>query len=82
MQTLGSNAPSLNYADGRKRTVWPDAALPGMRANFGGVDLRAPYAAVAAIKDHVAFYPDRVDAIDEQLAARTRRALSMKTITI
>src|SRR3984893_18285126 len=29
----------------------------------------APYAAVAAITDHVAFYPDRVDAIDEQLAA-------------
>ena len=25
----------------------------------------APYAAVAAIKDHVAFYPHRVDAIDE-----------------
>jgi uncharacterized protein (DUF427 family) len=25
----------------------------------------APYAAVAAIKDHVAFYPDRVDAIEE-----------------
>lgn len=25
----------------------------------------APYAAVAAIKDHVAFYPDRVDAIAE-----------------
>jgi uncharacterized protein (DUF427 family) len=25
----------------------------------------APYAAVAAIKDHVAFYPQRVDAIDE-----------------
>jgi uncharacterized protein (DUF427 family) len=24
-----------------------------------------PYAAVAAIKDHVAFYPDRVDAIEE-----------------
>lgn len=29
----------------------------------------APSAAVAAIKDHVAFYPDRVDAIEEQLAA-------------
>jgi uncharacterized protein (DUF427 family) len=28
----------------------------------------APYAAVAAIKDHVAFYPDRVDAIEEQPA--------------
>ena len=26
----------------------------------------APYAAVAVIKDHVAFYPDRVDAIDIQ----------------
>ena len=25
----------------------------------------APYAAVAAIKDHVAFYPHRVDAIEE-----------------
>jgi len=28
-----------------------------------------PYAAVAAIKDHVAFYPDRVDAIEVQLPA-------------
>jgi len=27
---------------------------------------RAPYPAVAEIIDHVAFYPDRVDAIDEQ----------------
>jgi uncharacterized protein (DUF427 family) len=26
----------------------------------------APYDAVAAIKDHVAFYPDRVDAIEER----------------
>ncbi|HYM02960.1 MAG TPA: DUF427 domain-containing protein [Stellaceae bacterium] len=26
----------------------------------------APYAAVAAIKDHLAFYPDRVDAIVEE----------------
>jgi uncharacterized protein (DUF427 family) len=26
----------------------------------------APYEAVAAIKDHVAFYPDRVDAIEER----------------
>jgi uncharacterized protein (DUF427 family) len=27
---------------------------------------RDPHAAVAEIKDHVAFYPDRVDTIDEQ----------------
>jgi uncharacterized protein (DUF427 family) len=26
----------------------------------------APYEAVSPIKDHLAFYPDRVDAIDEQ----------------
>ena len=26
----------------------------------------APFAAVAAIKDHLAFYPDRVDAIDQR----------------
>jgi uncharacterized protein (DUF427 family) len=29
----------------------------------------SPYAAVAAIKDHLAFYPDRVDAIEERPAA-------------
>jgi uncharacterized protein (DUF427 family) len=29
----------------------------------------APFAAVAAIKDHLAFYPDRVDAIEERPAA-------------
>jgi uncharacterized protein (DUF427 family) len=29
----------------------------------------APFEAVAAIKDHVAFYPDRVDAITEKPAA-------------
>jgi len=29
----------------------------------------APYAAVAEIKDHLAFYPDRVDAIEERPVA-------------
>lgn len=28
----------------------------------------APYEAVAVIRDHLAFYPDRVDAIEEQAA--------------
>jgi uncharacterized protein (DUF427 family) len=28
----------------------------------------APYDAVAAIKDHLAFYPDRVDAVEEMAA--------------
>jgi uncharacterized protein (DUF427 family) len=30
---------------------------------------RAPYDAVAEIKDHVAFYPDRVDSIVEKQPA-------------
>ena len=29
----------------------------------------APYAAVGSIKDHLAFYPDRVDAIEERAEA-------------
>jgi uncharacterized protein (DUF427 family) len=29
----------------------------------------SPFAAVAAIKDHLAFYPDRVDAIEEKQAS-------------
>ena len=29
----------------------------------------SPYAAVASIKEHVAFYPDRVDAIEERPAS-------------
>jgi uncharacterized protein (DUF427 family) len=31
---------------------------------------REPYAAVAEIRDHVAFYPDRVDSISEEAPAR------------
>jgi len=33
----------------------------------------APYAAVAEIKDHLAFYPDRVDAIEERPATLALR---------
>ena len=35
---------------------------------------KAPFAAVAEIKDRVAFYPDRVDAIVEQKPPATERA--------
>lgn len=40
--------------------------LGGARAANAVWSYEAPYAAVAAIKDYVAFYPDRVDAIEEQ----------------
>jgi uncharacterized protein (DUF427 family) len=43
--------------------------LGGERSVNAVWSYEAPYAAVAAIKHHVAFYPDRVDAIEERLAA-------------
>jgi len=38
----------------------------GMRSANAVWTYEAPYAAVAEIKDHLAFYPDRVDEIKEQ----------------
>jgi uncharacterized protein (DUF427 family) len=37
----------------------------GARSAEAAWSYEAPHAAVAAIKDHLAFYPDRVDAIEE-----------------
>jgi uncharacterized protein (DUF427 family) len=41
-------------------------AVGGARAVNAVWTYEAPYAAVAAIKDHLAFYPDRVDAIEQK----------------
>jgi uncharacterized protein (DUF427 family) len=38
----------------------------GERAANAAWTYEAPYEAVAVIKDHLAFYPDRVDAIEER----------------
>src|ERR1700756_1593592 len=40
--------------------------LGGKRSTNAVWTYEAPYAAVASIKDHLAFYPDRVDAIEER----------------
>jgi uncharacterized protein (DUF427 family) len=40
--------------------------LGGERSTNAVWTYEAPYAAVVSIKDHLAFYPDRVDAIEEQ----------------
>lgn len=37
----------------------------GARSNDAAWSYEEPYAAVAEIKDYLAFYPDRVDSIDE-----------------
>ncbi|OWO96305.1 hypothetical protein B5E41_05870 [Rhizobium esperanzae] len=40
-------------------------ALGGKRSENAAWTYEAPHAAVSNIKDHLAFYPDRVDAIEE-----------------
>jgi uncharacterized protein (DUF427 family) len=40
--------------------------IGGERSRNAVWTYEAPFAAVAAIKDHVAFYPDRVDAVQER----------------
>lgn len=42
--------------------------LGGARSANAVWTYEAPYAAVAAIKDHLAFYPDRVNAIEQRPA--------------
>ena len=41
-------------------------SAPGGRGRNAVWTYEAPYDAVAQIKDHLAFYPDRVDAIEER----------------
>ena len=43
--------------------------LGGQRSINAVWSYEAPYAAVTPIKDYLAFYPDRVDAIEERLEA-------------
>ena len=44
-------------------------SVGGERSTNAVWTYEAPFAAVAEIKDHLAFYPNRVDAIEEQQAA-------------
>jgi uncharacterized protein (DUF427 family) len=44
--------------------------LGGDRSVNAAWTYKTPYAAVSAIKDHIAFYPDRVEAIEEQKESR------------
>jgi pimeloyl-ACP methyl ester carboxylesterase len=50
-EQMGANAIAFSRGERSVDAVWT---------------YEAPHAAVAAIRDHVAFYPDRVDAIEEQ----------------
>ena len=58
----------FSVSNPRPRVTAPTTASPwGVELSVIAVwTYEAPYAAVAAIRDHVAFYPDRVDAIEER----------------
>ncbi|MDB5396119.1 MAG: hypothetical protein JWM91_3625 [Rhodospirillales bacterium] len=53
------------YCPYKGEAAYYSIPLGGDRAANAVWTYEAPYDAVAIIKDHLAFYPDRVDAIEE-----------------
>jgi uncharacterized protein (DUF427 family) len=56
------------YCPYKGECAYYSIALDGERSANAVWTYEDPFAAVVAIKDHLAFYPDRVDAIEERLA--------------
>jgi uncharacterized protein (DUF427 family) len=63
-QSLLERTPTATYCPYKGEASYYSIPLGGDRATDAVWEYRAPYDAVERIKDHVAFYPDRVDAID------------------
>jgi uncharacterized protein (DUF427 family) len=63
--TLLERTDHQTYCPYKGDCAYYSIPLGGERSVNAVWTYEAPYAAVAAIKDHVAFYPQRVDAIDE-----------------
>ena len=64
--TLLDRADHATYCPYKGDCAYYSIPLGGERSVNAVWTYETPYAAVAGIKDHVAFYPDRVDAITEQ----------------
>lgn len=58
-------SPHRTYCPYKGDCSYYSIPLGGDRAENAAWSYEAPYPAVAVIKDHLAFYPDRVDAIEE-----------------
>lgn len=58
-------SPHRTYCPYKGDCSYYSIPLGGDRAVNAAWSYEAPYPAVAVIKDHLAFYPDRVDAIEE-----------------
>jgi uncharacterized protein (DUF427 family) len=63
--TLLTRTDHQTYCPYKGDCAYYSIPLGGERSVNAVWTYEAPYAAVAAIRDHVAFYPDRVDAIEE-----------------
>jgi uncharacterized protein (DUF427 family) len=61
----------VTYCPYKGNCVYFSIPIGGERSANAVWSYEDPFAAVADIKDHLAFYPDRVDAIQEQPAAAT-----------
>ncbi len=64
--TLLARTDHATYCPYKGDCSYYSIPLGGVRSANAVWTYEEPYAAVAAIKDHVAFYPDRVDAIEER----------------
>jgi uncharacterized protein (DUF427 family) len=67
--TLLARTDHATYCPYKGDCAYFSLPLGGARSLNAVWTYEAPYAAVAAIRDHLAFYPDRVDAIEERPAA-------------
>jgi uncharacterized protein (DUF427 family) len=64
--TLLQRTDQVTYCPYKGDCAYYSIPLGGARAANAVWTYEAPYAAVSEIKDHLAFYPDRVDAIEEK----------------
>ncbi len=63
--SLLDRASPTTYCPYKGECNYFNLAVNGEHADASVWTYEAPFAAVSQIKDHLAFYPDRVDAIDE-----------------
>jgi uncharacterized protein (DUF427 family) len=63
--TALARTDNATYCPYKGDAAYYSIAVGGERAVNAVWTYEAPYEAVATIKDHLAFYPDRVDAIEE-----------------
>jgi uncharacterized protein (DUF427 family) len=64
--TLLARTDHATYCPYKGDCAYYSIPLGGVRSTNAVWTYESPYAAVAAIKDYLAFYPDRVDAIEEK----------------